>query len=211
MNFSTLEKKYKGKKINEIEKEIIAKNQLSLEARKSAIFALRYLETTGRYKENPTYKKSSFTDYLMGYFAIRETTYRDAFRAFDKFEDETVKYGVGLISKVLRTCGAKKEKRVIEEIKKADKALKNPIQRDKIKTIINKYAKPTPPTKPGYKALYVAERRLTERLTAQLKDALAVNARLVARVEKLKATVLKLKSPPATHKATDKTVEMRAN
>lgn len=194
MNFAILEKKYSGKKISEIEKEITAKNELSLEARKTAIFALRYLETTGRYKENPTYKKSSFADYLMGYHAIRETTYREAFRAFDKFEAETVKYGVGLISKILKVCGAKKERQVIEEIKKTDEALKNPIQRDRIKIIINKHAKPTPAAKPGYKALYVAEMRKHEVTRRRYKEALADLKEAKRQIEKLKETVLKMKS-----------------
>lgn len=212
MKFSTLGKKYKGKKIGEIEKEITTKNELSLEARKTAIFALRYLEITGRYKENPTYKKSSFTDYLMGYFAIRETTYRDAFRAFDKFESETVKYGVGLISKILRTCGAKKEKQVIEEIKKTDLALKNPIQRDKIKTIIDKHAKPTPPAAPGYKTLYAAEVRRHKVTQSRYREALDELNQAKAQIEKLRATVLKLKNPAIImHKAVQDAVEMSVN
>lgn len=208
MKFSTLERKYKGKKINEIEKEVTASNELSLEARKTAIFALRYLEITGRYKENPTYKKSSFADYLMGYYAMRENTYRESFRAFDKFEDETVKYGVGLISKIFRACGAKKERKVIDEIKKTDLALKNPIQRSKIKTIIAKYAKPTPPAKPGYKALYVAERRKHEVTQQRYKETLIELKEAREQIKKLKATVLKLRNPVISH-GTDKKAEMR--
>lgn len=193
MKIKEFRKKYDRKKINEIEKEIKTSNELSLEARKTAIFALRYLEVTGRYKENSVYRKSNFKEYLLGYFCIRETTYRESFRAFDKFDEATVKYGVGLISKVLRECGTQKEKQVIEEIQKADKALKAPIQKAKIETIIQKYAKPTPPAKPGYKALYVAEVRSHERTKEQYTEALRELKEARKQIEKLKNTVMELR------------------
>ena len=193
MNIKKLKEQYDKRKIGEIEKEIKTKNELSLIARKDAVFALRYLELSGRWKENPTYKKSSFKEYLMGYYSIREGSYREQLRAFTKFEDEALKYGVGIIGKVLRDCGAKKEKLVVEEIKKADKALKNPIQRAKIDTIIKKYAKPKPAAQPGYKSLYIAERRKNERLMENLTETRKENIKLKAQIEKLKATVLELR------------------
>ena len=193
MEIKQFKEKYDQKKINEIEKEIRQSNELSLEARKTAIFTLRYLEVTGRYKENAIYRKSSFKEYLIGQFCIRETTYRESFRAFDKFGEASIKYGVGLISKVFRECGTKKERQVIEEIQKAEKASKVPILKSKIETIIQKHAKPSPPAKPGYKTLYVSEAKQHEITKKRLREAVQELRLAKEQIEKLKATILKMK------------------
>jgi hypothetical protein len=148
LSLNVIEKETKENQIlslNVIEKETKEKQILSLEASKKTIFALRHLEVTGRWKENPVYRKSSFKEYLLGFHNIREDNYRDSFRAFDRFEKETMKYGIGIISKIFRECGTKKERQVLDEIQKAERKLKNPIKKDKIETIIQKYARRNKP------------------------------------------------------------------
>ena len=188
-----LKGKYDSKKINQIEKEIKDSNELSLEARKTSIFALAYLKHSSRYKENPVYKKSSFANYLLGRYNIRYNTFDESFRSFDKFEAESIKYGVGLVAKVSRICGTKKQKQVLDEINQTSKSLKNPIQKAKIETIIDKYAKPKTATKPSYKALYAAEVKQHDITKMRYKEVSQALKEAKAQIEKLKATVLELR------------------
>jgi len=189
-----MKKEFEKMTIVEIENEIREKNRLSLEMRGKAVLLLLQLRNSGRYKENPLYRKSSFENYLLGVFNIRYTTFLESARAYEKYPKESAKYGVGLVAKVHRACGVLKECKVIEEINAADKAAKTPLKRDKIEAIIQKYAKPTPPAKPGYKTLYVAEAKAHERTKEMYKVSQADLKQAREQIEKLKATILDLKS-----------------
>jgi len=189
-----LKTKYDKMTIGQIEGEIKGHRHNSLEAMRESILALLYLKQTGRFKENKLYRKSNFENYLMGFHNTRLNTFMESARAFDKYPEESLQYGVGLVSKVFRACGAIKEKTVLDEIKAADKAAKNPIKRDKIDAIIQKYAKPTPPAQPGYKTLYIAEMKAHERTKEQYQEAVKELKQAREQIEKLKATILNLKS-----------------
>lgn len=180
--------------IEEIEGEIKGHKVSSLEAMMKATEALDYLRMTGRFKENKLYRKSNFEGYLMGMFNTRLNTHMENARAFGKHPAESLKYGAGLVSKIHRACGAIKEKKVLEEIVEADKKAKTPIKRSKIEAIIQKYAKPTPPATPQYKALYVAEMKAHERTKEQYQEAVQELKQARKQIEKLKATILNLKS-----------------
>jgi len=126
----------------------------------------------------------------MGFYNIKIGTFLESAKAFNKHPKESVKYGVGLVSKISRICGAVKEKKVLDEINDADKKAKIPLKRDKIEAIIQKYAKPKPPAKPGYKELYVNEMKRHQitkdrylETVKELKDA-------KKQIEKLKTTIL---------------------
>ena len=189
-----LKEKYDGKSINEIEKEVKLNKTLSLKAKKVVTFALLYLRNSGRYKENPMYRKSSFENYLLGFHNIRINTFMEDARAFSKFEKESLKYGVGLVSKIHRKCGAKKEKMVLAEIKEAEKSLKTPIKRSKIEIIIQKHTAPKAPlVKQDYKKLYADEVRCHEITKQKYADVAQELKKAKEQIEKLKATVLELR------------------
>ena len=135
-----LNKMYDGKKIEEIETEITGKHDLLIETQKDMIFALSSLKMTNRYKENPLYRESSFKEYLLGMFNMRENNFYEMERAFIQFPKEARLYGVGLVAKVRRKCGAKKERAVFAEIAIMQGTLKTPIKREKIESIIEKHA-----------------------------------------------------------------------
>lgn len=180
------------KSITQIEKSIKADNATAAEARKKAIEGLLYLRDSGRFKENKLYRKSSFENYLMGVFNIRYNTFLESARAFSKYPDESVRYGVGLISKVYRNCGAIKERRVIAEIAEADKKAKVPLKRDKIEAIIQKHAKPKP-KKNDYKAMYITEVAAHKRTKGQYTDAMKDLKAARNQIEKLKNTIINLR------------------
>jgi hypothetical protein len=188
MTKEQLKKKYDGKGIDEIEGEIETSKSLSLDGQRGMIFALSYLKSSSRYKENPIYRSASFENYLKGMFNMRLNTFYERERAFVHYPKETEKYGVGLVAKVKRKCGAKKEKTVFNEIREAQKKLKTPIKADQIETIIKKNS-PPPKGKPifiDYKAKYFREEEAHRETKKQLVEART-------QIEKLKATVLELR------------------
>jgi len=194
MDLKQIIKQYEKKTIVEIEKDIKTSIESSLESRKDVTFALYHLKTSGRFKENPLYKKSSFASYLEGVYNIREGSFNESVRAFLTFPKESVKYGVGLVSKIHRKCGSSKEKQVLKEIKEKEKSLKTPIKRGQIAKIITQHAKPSPPAKPAYKSLYENELRMHQVLKERYHD---VSTELVAakeQIEKLKKTIIGLRA-----------------
>ncbi|MBE9546923.1 MAG: hypothetical protein IMF10_05450 [Proteobacteria bacterium] len=160
MTKEQLKKRYDGKKIGEIESGEIKENKyLSIKAQRDMVRALSYLKDTERYKENPLYRKSDFANYLAGQYNMRENTFFESERAFTHYPEETKKYGVGLVAKVYRKCGARNEKKVFQEIEKAQGKLKTPIRQDEIESIIQKYSLPPKAKAPAvdYETLYLRE------------------------------------------------------
>jgi len=188
-----LTKKYKGKTIAQMEKEIRAKIEKSSLARKDATLMLYYLKISGRFKENPLYAKSSFKTYLEDVHSIREGTFNDNVRAYVKFPKEAVDLSVGLVASIHRKCGVIKEKAVLDEIVAKKESLKTPIKRVQIEKIISKHAKPVPPKKPGYKALYDEELQKHQVTKDMYRDSLAELKASKIQIYKLKKTVLSLR------------------
>ena len=186
MTKQELEKKYEGKKIGEIEAEIGKNQDLSFDAQKRMTLALSYLRITNRYKENPQYKNSTFETYLKGQFNMRLGTFLEKERAIIRFPEEAKKYGIGLVAKVKRVVGAKKESAVFKEIKESQGKL--PIKQAKIEAIIQKYAPAKEKKAPAvnWKMKYDLE------VLAHMETKTALQT-AKAQIEKLKATVLELR------------------
>ena len=182
-------KAYDKKTLSQIEKEIKVNNELSIEKKKDAMFALHYLKTSSRYKENPLYKNSSFKTYLMDVHNMRETTFTENIRAFTWFPKESAKFGVGLMSAIHRKCGAEKEKKVVKEINEKAKALKTPIKRGQIQAIIETHAKPVHKN-PEYKSLYNNELREHQRTKDRLRGALTELTAAKDQIKRLKETIV---------------------
>ncbi|MBW2647110.1 MAG: hypothetical protein JRE23_13235 [Deltaproteobacteria bacterium] len=186
MTKEQLKQKYNGKKIGEIEREIEENRGISFEAQRETIFALSYLRMTGRYKENAQYRKSGFETYLKGQYNMRIGTFLENERAVIHYPEIAKQYGIGLVAKIHRKCGARKEATVFREIKESQG--KGPIKQAKIETIIAKYT-PAPSIKApvvDWQAKYEAEARAhkeTKRLVNEAKK----------QIEKLKATVVELR------------------
>jgi len=112
-------------------------NVLSLEARKDFIFALRHLQITDRWKENPTYRKSSFKKFLLNRYNMKYKTFRKELRAFGKYEKEIFKYGLGTVLKIIKK--GRKAPHIFDTIQKAELKLIKPIRADRIETIIKTF------------------------------------------------------------------------
>jgi len=194
MKKKNLKQKYEKKTIAQIEKSIKLNFEKSMGLKLEAMLGLYFLKTSKRYKENPLYKKSSFKVYLESVYNMREGTFDDSIRAALRFPDEATKYGIGLVAKVFRDCGFKKEKIVFKEIAIKAKQLKTPIKRGQIDTIIKKYAKPLPPAKPAYKELYVTEKAAHDNLIAQYNDLMTAYKSAQEQIKFLKKSIAKCHS-----------------
>lgn len=90
---------------------------------KEFVEILFYLRISKRWKENKRYAKSSFWIYIEDLFNMRRNTYMENERAFVKFANETVEYGVGLVAKIDRACKSTDVKKVFQEIDKDRKSV----------------------------------------------------------------------------------------
>ena len=186
MTKEQLKQKYDSKKIEKIEQEIQENRGTSFEAQREITLALSYLRMSGRFKENTQYNKSSFETYLHGQYNIRLGTFLENERAVIHYPEVAKQYGIGLVAKVHRKCGAREEVAVFKEIKEAKGNA--PIRQAKIETIITKHS-PTPRAKApviDWQGKYETEikaHRETKRLLFEAKE----------QIEKLKATVVELR------------------
>ena len=189
MNETEKNQKYDGITISELEGKIEKLHILSREHQKEMYECLEYLRMTGRYKENPRYKKSSFWMYLEDRFTIREGSYRGNVRAFTKFPKYTLEYGVGMVSKIDRLCGGMKVDKVISEIQQEATSHKTPLSRDKMESIIQKYRSvKNKKEKPDWKTMYEHEKAAHETTKEALRFAMKKIKELNEQIEKLKVT-----------------------
>jgi len=190
-------KRYKGKSIGEIEAEISANRNNSAEAQQKMVYGLCALKYSGRWKENPVYKTSSFETYLMGMWSIRSGTFRDWEHAYLHFPEEAKRYGTGVVAKARRECGAVKEKRVLSEINALQKERKQPITRQAIDKVIEKYTPPKAEKQSKPDAAWW-EMKYNEEAKAHHDEIKAHNEtkqelkEAREQIERLKATVLEL-------------------
>lgn len=162
---------------------------------KNIIEILIYLKTSGRYKENHRYERSSFYQYIEDRFNIRKNTYMEMQIAFCKFPVETIEYGVGLVCKVRRLCGPVKSANVFKLIKDTETYLNKEIKREWIEKIIQKHAivpKKESADKVDWKALYEAECARHEKTKLMLKEANRLIIEKNEQIKKLKNTIKKL-------------------
>lgn len=185
--------KYDGMTISELESDVEKFHLSSREFQKEMFERLEYLRMTNRYKENLRYKTSSFWMYLEDRFTIRENTYRENVRAYSKFPEYTLEYGVGLVSKVNRVCGPMKVEKVMSEIRDMAANRKTPLSRGKMETIIKKHATPQiKKTITDWKAMYEAEKLAHDRTKEALKVAMKTVKERDEQIERLKVTAQKV-------------------
>jgi hypothetical protein len=184
---------YEKMKIQQLENAVRDKLAQSKSSIMEATKILRYLQQTNRYKENARYKKEPFKMYLEDQFSVRLGTYQEWVRALP-FEKEAGTYGVGLVSKTIKRCGAAGAKRVFTEINALEELKKSKlIPRDKIEAVIEKHQTPKhmAAIKKEYtdwRAMYQAESEAHEATKQKLKEARKLIAELEDQISKLKVT-----------------------
>jgi hypothetical protein len=175
-----LKEKYDNTPVNEIINGLLLAASQMKNMQREMVLGLFYMERTMRWREYPGYKTSSWERFLDDVFKMRTTTYRNMVFAFQSFPDEAKLYSVGLIIKIKETCGIERLPHVLREIKTADDSLTNPIKRERIEKIVQKYALPKAPAKAeditDWRQRYLAEHdirlaleRENEKLRKRLK------------------------------------------
>ena len=151
---------------------------------------LRYLQKTNRYKENIRYAKEQFKLYLDDQFGIRMGTYMDWVKALP-YEKEAATYGVGLVSKTVKICGAKGAKRAFTEIAALEDVKKKCVPREKIDDIIAKHVDPkrkaaAKKVHNDWKTQYIAEVKAHEVTKQNLRKSHETIAAQAEQIRKLK-------------------------
>ena len=152
---------------------------------------LVYIKDGKRWMENPLYKRSSFWQYLDDIFTIREQTYRENVLAMQKHPEFAKQYGVGLVSKVRRECGALRVSKVHTAIEDESAKRKKPLTRLNIAKIIEKHTDVKKKIKKvinDWKSMYEVECAAHDNTKESLRAALATVCDLEEQIEKLKVT-----------------------
>ncbi len=183
-----LKAKYDQKSITEIEQEMDKAKSLSLESRRDFIKTLFYLDSTKRFRENPTYKKATFAVYIGYRFHLRMGTYQKEKVAFLAHEEQAMTYGPGLVNKVRTECGPTKVNLVFSKITPED-----PVQ--KIEKVIRTHAKPKP--KKAEKKRAEIPSAIEQSLRTRILELEALLQEKDEQIAKLKATVERLKKEKA--------------
>jgi hypothetical protein len=214
------------KDILAIESEIKGFQADSFEARASAILLLQYLKNSGRFRENPYYKNSTFEVYLDSVYGITYKSFHDMGTAIIYYP-EAEKYGAGTIAKIRNLCGVAKVKKVLSEIKAEETKRAKPITRMMIKDIIDRNKSPQEPSTPKppehdfradnekLRATIAEQKEELTILRDQVSRQIETIVRLRAKNAELLAENVKLREQiPPTHEAengTKPTPEMRAS
>lgn len=186
---------FEGKPIKEIENLIRADLKKSREAEGEAMAALRYLEKTGRFKENPQYKKATFESYLSNEHGLSYSRYVALARAYVYWPEEAVKYGGNVLAKASRKAGVTQMPSVLKDLDAASRGRKTPLPIQKIESTIQAHAPKKPATKPpevNWK--HEAERWRKDCLDAQaeVRALTELTQEQAGQIEKLKRYIAKL-------------------
>ena len=142
MLIEDLKKKYDSKPINEVESDCKKNADSASDNRKEFILGLYYLDRTKRYKENPVYAKSTLETYIRSMCNLRKATYEKERFAFISHPSSAKKWGVGLISRIQKSCGAGNVPNIMLKINAIPNAT-----HDKIEKVIIQNSKPRPDNK----------------------------------------------------------------
>jgi len=137
-----LKENYGKLTIKQLEERALKLQHSIVEEKGRFIEILAYIELTRLWRKNPLHSKSSFAVYLADIYNLRIGTYRREKTAFLNFPDEAKKYGVGVVARIQKDCGAVNTKIVLKELDEKVVALKTPIKREQIETIILKHTPP---------------------------------------------------------------------
>jgi len=121
--------------------EAIVENEMNAEvdAQRTFINALHYLQTSKRYKENRVYGKSTFREYLKMRFNMPQSRYEEMKRVYVSFANEAEEHGVGFVSDVVKKCGSVGAIKVFDALKEEQAARKKPISMKRKHDIVAQY------------------------------------------------------------------------
>lgn len=187
---------FEGKPIKEIENLIRGDLKKSREAEGEAMAALRYLEKTGRFKENPQYKKATFETYVSNEHGLSYPRYVALAKAYVYWPEEAVKYGGNVLAKASRKAGVTRMPSVLKDLEKASEKRKTPLPIQKIESTIQAHTPKKPATKKPSEVNWKreAERWRRDCLSAQVevRSLTMLTHEQAEQIRKLKRYIAKL-------------------
>jgi hypothetical protein len=189
--YEELKKILDGKPIDQIEKGARENQGKAKDFYIQFLEHLFYLEKSGRFADNPKYKKSRFEDYIQFEFGLNHKTYQDHRLAYRLYPEITSRHSPNLFAKTKKLCGAKKVGTVFKEIKTKEKSLSRPIRKEEIQQIIVKHAKPVKPKAPKPDVVKIQDEN--DKVKCELQSVTKVLDAKDEQIIKLKATVRRLR------------------
>lgn len=154
------------------------------------IVLLIYLKTSGRYKENKAYERTTFYDYCWDRFGVNRSTFMKMQKAYVKHPEETKKFGPGKVIDALDRCGPIRGAKALNEMAQVEASGKN-LDSAKKEKIIQKYENPTiKKTYIDWRAMYENEAASHEKTKKDMEETVSKLKELEEQNEKLKAAVV---------------------
>jgi protoporphyrinogen oxidase len=180
------------KSINEIEQEAFKYQTNYVEARREFIQIMLYLEQTERFKENPKFKKASFSEYLRDQYGITYHQYYTERIAYGKYSDKVDEYGFGVVNRIVKTIPKEKQPKVFSVLDKKRKSRKtelSPAEVDSVTKSFQKKRKKKKVPTPSQMKKSELEKEVTD-LRAYCNALEKEREELYAQVAKLKKAVI---------------------
>jgi hypothetical protein len=181
----TEQSKFTNMNIKELETHVETFVAFARSAHAEMVAVLLYLKTSGRYKENKTYERSTFYDYLSDRFGISKNAYMNMQRSYAKYPQETKELGSGIVCMALDICGPLKAKKALQKMIEIN--AKTKISRAKMLQIIRENAIPRIEKKNvDWRAMYEVEAAAHSETKNALRSAMAEINELQEQISRLK-------------------------
>jgi hypothetical protein len=189
---------YEKLTLPDLEQRAKTLRQDSRQAQKEMYHILQIIRRYSRFKENPKYAKSSFWVYLEDQFMIQKRTYEAVVIAYEKYPNESLEFGPGLVSKILKECGGiTKAKKVFAELRTKSASHKKPLSRAKIEEILQEFRSPIEKIKKeitDWRLMYETERIAHDKTRNELQQMCNAVLEQEKQIVKLKRTIERSKS-----------------
>ena len=184
--------------INDIESVVFQGKAGEVDSQRSYMQALSYLEQSKRFRENPTYAKTGFKDYLSHRFNMKFGDYTTMKTIYIQYPEEAAKHGVGFIVEVQKMVGKKKLPEALQAIADTQKERKKSLPLDKKREIVSKMAPESDQARVNWKAMYEEAKYQIEQLNLEIAERKATMRDMEFHLQALKEEnrALKAKNTP---------------
>lgn len=188
--------------INDIESVVFRGKEGEVDSQRSYMQALSYLETSKRFRENPTYSKVAFKDYLAHRFNMKFVDYSTMKTIYIQYPEEAAKHGVGFIVEVQKLVGKKKLPEALQAIADTQKERKRTLPLDKKREIVSKMAPESEQARVNWKAMYEEAKHTIEQLTHEVEERRQAMQEMDFRIQALKEENRDLKAKGSPKRTT---------
>lgn len=181
-----------------------------VDAQRRYVATLAYLRNSKRYRENPTYAKSNFKEYLEGRFNIKHKQFEEMEAIYIAYPEEAQKYGVGQVLKAQKTAGKKALPKIFEALEAKQQKQKKPLSAKQATAVIETFIPiPKEGERTNWKQLYDQAQARVEELEFENKALHTHIQEYEFENQKLKELVAELQAQLKTTQRAKRTTPVR--